>query len=82
MKQVLIIFLVILSINSFAQKDTTKVKSDTVCVLSIEQVREIANYIQIQMSGKADIKNGTWQNVLAILANNIKIIPNKEQLKK
>ena len=81
MKKLLIILFSLVCLNAIAQKDSTK---DTVAVLSLQQVNEIASYIQIQASGKADVKPEAWNGILQILSRSIIIrtVPKKEQPKK
>lgn len=71
---------IILSSNCFSQKDSTQ--KDTVITLSYTQIVEIYSTIQIQASGKADVRPEVWKEVLNILNNSVKILPKKEQPKK
>lgn len=79
--KLLIIMLSLVCLNASAQKDSTK---DTVCILTVQQVNEIVEYIQIQASGKADVKQSTWNAIIQTLYRSatIRVLPNKEQLKK
>lgn len=82
MKKLLIIASFFLSLNASAQKDSTQ--KDTVCILHLNEVNEIAGYIQAQMSGKVDVKNQTWQTVIQLLYGKLQIVdvPKKQQPKK
>ncbi len=80
MKKIIIAFLLFATLSVNAQKDSTK--KDTVAILSLAKVQEIITVIQIQESGKADIKPTVWDGLIRDLVSSIKIIPNKEQPKK
>lgn len=58
MKKTLLAISILLCLHASAQKDTTA--KDTVIVLSIQQANQLIQDIQIQMSGKADIRNEEW----------------------
>lgn len=70
--------LVVITAISFGQKspkDSTQ-KKDTLGILTYQQVLAIGNIIQLQMSGKVEVKNDTWQNdVLKILYSSLQVIP-------
>lgn len=67
----------------FAQKPKQdSIKTDTLSILSYQQVIQILQDIQIQMSKKYTVTEEQWTNDYNILVQSIKIIPNKEQPKK
>lgn len=75
-------FTIILSSNCFSQKDSTQ--KDTVITLSYAQIVEIFSTIQIQASGKADVRPEVWNAILQALNKSVSIrtLPKKEQPKK
>lgn len=78
MKKVIIILSVTLFFFSAnAQKDSTA--KDTVIILTIQQLNELNQDIQIQMSGRADVKKEQWLNDLNMLYKAVRIIPKEQQ---
>lgn len=79
MKQLLIAFLFI---PCFCKaQDSTK---DTVAIISPLDVVRLANDIQTQAEGKADIKKEEWYYILQMLQKSviIRTLPNKEKTQK
>lgn len=77
-------FLILISsfwLFASAQKDSVK---DTISILSFQQVSEIVNDIQLQQSGKVDVKKEVWNDILQTLYRSliVRTLPNKELPKK
>lgn len=80
-----VVFIILQTVFFFqcnAQKDTTKreaLKRDTVIVLSYKQANSLIQDIQIQQSGKADIKPEQWESDLQMIYKSVRIIPNDKE---
>lgn len=86
MKKIITIFLLSTSISVSAQKknadvirsaDTTA--KDTIIVLTVQQASELINDIQIQMTGRADIKNEQWVKDLQMIYESARITPKSDK---
>lgn len=74
MKYILITVLIFISTQCFSQaKDTTK--SDTLTIIPYNELQQIVFYIQQQQSGKVDVKNETWNEIIALLYKRTSIVP-------
>jgi hypothetical protein len=82
-KTITTIIAIFIALAIFAQKPKQdSVKSDTVSILSYQQVTQIIQDIQIQLSKKYVVTEEQWATDFNVLIQSIKIIPNKEQPKK
>lgn len=75
-KTIIILSAILFFFSAQAQKDSTK---DTVLVLTVPQANELISDIQIQASGKADVKAEQWNKDLQMLYKSVRIIPKEEQ---
>lgn len=66
MKKFLLAVSILFSLSVNAQKKDSTAQ-DTLIVLSVQQANQLIQDIQIQMTGKADIRNEEWANVLKMI---------------
>lgn len=76
-KIIIIISITLFFLSAKAQKDSTA--KDTVFVLTIQQFNELNQDIQIQMSGRADVKKEQWVNDLNMIYKSVRVIPEEKQ---
>ena len=77
MKHLLFIIFILISVKDFSQKKDT-IQYDTTTVLSFTEMQQIVNYMQIQSSGKVDVKPETWNELIALLYKKTSLTPKQK----
>ncbi len=87
MKKILLASALFISFNSFSQSDTThKANKDSIpyAAVPLDLLNEIMGDIQLQASGRADVKVDIWKQLLQALSANAFLfnVPSKDPAKK
>lgn len=85
MKRTIFILGLFASVSSYSQpkvsvdtpKASSAVKMDTIVVLRVPDAANIINYIELQQSGKVDVKSEVWQEIIAIIRRGVTVVPKK-----
>lgn len=67
------------SIYCNAQKQDSSSDKDTVVILTLQEANILFNYIQLQSSGKVDVKLETWEGILDMIRKKIVAVPKNKK---